>query len=133
MMSRWVHLAATIRIDTFCECKNIAKYVEEILKDAPKIIGSEGNAYYYANSCEQYGDYNVTNVSRFGINRWQTTAVITIEGDLRDTNMKQVEKEYDDFLEFIYNHFPFIDQNICVIHDEFMPIDKVIKRNFQYD
>ena len=48
-MSDWSHITACIYVETEIQDENIKEILEEILRQAPKITGSEGNAEVYVN------------------------------------------------------------------------------------
>ena len=48
-MSWWTHIVAAIDVDTYISSKTIKSDVEELLKGAPAITGSEGNADIFVN------------------------------------------------------------------------------------
>lgn len=50
-MSQWTHILGVIRIDTHKEKKDIEEFVKEKMNDAPKITGSERDAYIYICKC----------------------------------------------------------------------------------
>ena len=93
-MSRWTHIVGAIHIDTWKACNNIEKYIENKLKNAPKITGSEGSATVFVNKENRY--CMVCNGRNF-----QTRAIITIQGDLRDKNGKKTKEEIINFLKYI--------------------------------
>ena len=124
-MSMWTHIVATIDVDTCIECDNIKKYVEELLKIAPKITGSESDAdvfvnvlsghnVYISHDCERC-KYNNTIVhleeGRFTCEapkeykcqsgEYQTRVVITVIGDLRDRTRDRTKSEWIEFKKFI--------------------------------
>lgn len=130
-MSRWVHIRGVIRVDTFTEIENIEKYIEKELAEAPKIHGSEGDARYYVNSEEKFGVYNSSLICSSKTTQFQTCVTITVDGDLRDTEMEIVEEEYRAFLDYLYNKRWLIEENVCVINDELIPMDKIIHIVYQ--
>ena len=97
-MSRWTHIVAAIDVDTYIESENLQGDVNELMKYAPKITGSESDADVFINilsghnvSCWEDGKHN----------NYQTRIVITIIGDLRDRSHKITEKEWTKFKKFI--------------------------------
>ena len=124
-MSFWTHIVGVLHVDTFHCCDDIQKYVEEALKGAPQITGSERPADVFVNV--QSG-HNIS--TSFDCNRcefkdtiihfeeggmscdapdgyscpygaYQTRVVITVQGDLRD-RMKQITKnEWKKFRRYI--------------------------------
>lgn len=124
-MSMWTHIAAVMYVDTYIEATNIGDIVREMLKDAPKITGSEGDADVFVNvmsgtnvsiSCDcaacDYGhsvEYNddgtFTCAGPDGYkcpwSHYQTRVVITVVGDLRDRERCQTKAEWYAFKKFV--------------------------------
>ena len=48
-MSRWTHIVAAIDVDTYIESENLQSDVNELMKYAPKITGSESDADVFIN------------------------------------------------------------------------------------
>ena len=105
-MSMWTHVTGCIYVDTMHNSKNIKKYVEKILKDAPLITGSERNADIFINPLSGYNTsvYNGKNIKNF-----QTCEGITIVADLRDREIKKTREEVSNFLDFIKDKFLIIN------------------------
>lgn len=126
-MSMWAHIVAAIDVDTYIRSKTIESDVKELLKEAPKITGSEEDAHIFVNvlpgsnhitSCDcRNCEYDKTR-EFFGKGRYrcykpegyecpegryQTRVVITIIGDLRDKSIAETEKEWLSFKNFIEN------------------------------
>lgn len=126
-MSMWTHIVGAIYVDTFRKDENIKEWVENQLKEAPKITGSEQDADIFVNvlsghntwsSCDcehcKYGE-SVTHLEEGGFQcdaeegyncpegKYQTCVVITIVGDLRDRTEEQTKMELDKFLKYIKN------------------------------
>lgn len=127
-MSMWTHVAAVMDVDTHIEAIFIEDIVREMLKDAPKITGSEGNADVFVNvlpghnvnismDCERckYG-HTVKPCDESGFTcegpddyrcpdrEYQTRVVITVVGDLRDRERCQTKAEWDAFKKFVEKH-----------------------------
>lgn len=123
-MSFWTHIVGVIHVETYKEVDDIVAYVEEALKEAPAITGSERDASVFVNrepghnvstsfDCAhcQFEDTIRTEVGYFECNapdgyhcpfgEYQTCAIITVQGDLRDRMRKQTKKEWNDFHRFI--------------------------------
>ena len=124
-MSKWTHIVASIDIDTYREKEDIKGFVEELIKGAPEISGSEGPADVFVNvlsghnisttqDCErcQYfvaekaydGEYcslpeNETFQCPYG--EYQTRVVITVIGDLRDREPETTKREWKEFKKYI--------------------------------
>lgn len=119
-MSRWCHASASIFGDTIFwgTHKELTKKVQTALLDAPKITGSEGNLDVYVNAISGY-------TMSIGLKKQlQNQVVITLAGDLRDTDYEQVTKELNEFLEFVKLHIfdDLLGVRSCVasINDEFV-------------
>ena len=93
-MSRWTHVVGAIHIDTFGICNDIERYIKGKLKDAPQITGSEGSASIFVN--KENGYCMFCNEGEF-----QSRAIITIQGDLRDKNGEKTRKEIINFFKYI--------------------------------
>ena len=48
-MSFWTHIVASIDVNTHIECDTLKRDVKKMLKAAPKITGSEGDAEVFVN------------------------------------------------------------------------------------
>lgn len=94
-MSRWTHIIGAIHIDTLEEKKDIKRYIETKITKAPKITGSEGNASIFVNLEEGY------NISSWDNEYYQSRAIITIQGDLRDKDGTTTKKETQKFIKYI--------------------------------
>lgn len=123
-MSHWTHIVGVMHVETYKEVDNIVAFVEEALKNAPLITGSERDASIFVNrepghnmstsfdcgrcrykdtirhyddgfECDSPEDY------RCPFGQYQTRAVITIQGDLRDRMRDQTRKEWNAFHRYI--------------------------------
>lgn len=124
-MSMWTNIVAAIDVDTYIEDSNIKNVVEDMLKSAPVITGSERNADVFVNvlsghnswtSCDckrcKYKD-TIKHVEEGGFTcepedgfvcpegEYQTRVVITVIGDLRDRMKHQTHKEWNKFNNYI--------------------------------
>lgn len=97
-MSRWCHVVGCLYIETFKETKGIKKYVENKIKDAPLITGSEADADIFVNPLS---GHNVSVWDRVKETKYQTCVAITIVGNLRDTENATVEMEIKNFIKYI--------------------------------
>lgn len=118
-MSCWTHVIGSLYIETCTKRKNIKKYVEKMLKDAPKITGSEEDVAIFVNSLPGY------NVSSWERNKddtdwehYQTCVCMSLAGDLRDRQSPQTEEEFKRFFEFIKDKFMIYYGSVS-IYDEF--------------
>ena len=116
-MSRWTHIVGCLYIETFKERKNIKKYVEDKLKLAPKITGSELDADIFVNPLS---GYNLSSWTKNNKNvQYQTCVAITIVGDLRDRDIGRTTTEIKVFLDFIKRNFDIFYHSIS-IYDELL-------------
>ena len=121
-MSMWSHIVATIYVETYLEVEDIAEYIREKLKSAPKITGSEGNADIFVNALSGYNKSTSKDCKRCDYNdsiaidftsceapedfdcpsgKYQGSAVITIVGNLRDRFSVDTKEEYKKFIKFL--------------------------------
>lgn len=110
-MSRWTHIVGAIHIDTWKACNNIEKYIESKLKNAPEITGSEGSATVFVNIENGYCMF--CNGREF-----QTRAIITIQGDLRDKDGDTTKEEVEKFIDYIKKLGWYIRIFVINIKDE---------------
>ena len=110
-MSRWTHIVGAIHIDTWKACNNIEKYIESKLKNAPEITGSEGSATVFVNIENGYCMF--CNGREF-----QTRAIITIQGDLRDKDGDITKEEVEKFIAYIKKLGWYIRIFVINIEDE---------------
>jgi len=100
-MSNWTHIIGAIYVETYIERKNIKKYIEKIIKDAPKITGSEDDVDVFINPLSDYNVSSWKEDKNGNYITYQTRVCITLVGDLRDRDINQTEKEYFEFINFI--------------------------------
>lgn len=137
-MSCWTHIVATIDVETYKEDNNIKTIVEDMLKDAPKITGSERNADIFVNvysghnmwmgaDCEhcEYKD-TIQHLESGGFicdaiegykcpeGEYQTRVIITVAGNLRDRMKEQTKREYQEFIQYIKNTLNFDIENSTI-------------------
>lgn len=101
-MSKWSHIVGTVYIDTFRELdrKDLQEHIEGIIASAPQVTGSEENAQVFVNVLNGYN--TVISEPEVGIEEeYQTNAVITIVGDLRDRDRFETVAEARTFLEYL--------------------------------
>lgn len=129
-MSLWTHIVGVIHVETYIQKDDIKSYVEEKLKDAPKITGSEGDADVFVNpqsghsmwtSCDcarcKYGDtvkyhdgYQECDSPegfRCESGEYQTRVIITVCGDLRDRSKEETQKEWNEFYRYVKEELKF--------------------------
>lgn len=123
-MSYWTHIVGVLHIDTFKETHDLKNVLEDALNAAPKITGSEQDANIFVNipeghnvwtscdcaSCEfkdtirHYDDgFECDAPEHYSCpsGEYQTRAVITVQGDLRDRMRSQTKKEWNAFHRYI--------------------------------
>lgn len=135
-MSNWTNIAVVLDVDTCMESENPREEIEELLKDAPKITGSEGNAEIFVNIPSGYNTSHIANCSECKhytdkvrannepclfysdpgcpIIEYQTRATITIQGNLRDRKLEETTEEYKKFSLFINDTLNFLVINEAV-------------------
>ena len=140
-MSYWTHIVASIDVDTNIEDKNIKNRIEDILKDAPKITGSEKKADIFVNVlsghntstncdcrvCEhketivhhEEGGFSCDADENYKCpwGEYQTRVVITVIGDLRDRKIERTKEEYKVFYKFIKDRFYIRNKTLKIIGD----------------
>ena len=123
-MSRWTHVTGTIRVDTLSEInrKDFQKWLESRVALLPKITGSERDADVWV--MEKPG-YNLSTWEDDTRIEYQTNAVITIDGDLRDREESQVIEELNQFFKTITRNLHWmIDQYTILIDNEYIDESK---------
>ena len=124
-MSEWSYIHVSLEVDLGMFVKSTEYELKRILEFAPKITGSEGgpdifiniksgynlstsadcdNCYYRKTiknhrngcfSCKKPDEYKCPD------GEFQTTAMITIHGGLRDRNREQTKKEFMEFKKYL--------------------------------
>lgn len=123
-MSFWTHIVGVMHVETYKEVDDIQKYVEEALAEAPKITGSVGPASVFVNrepghnvstsfDCARCDYKDTIQIADDGFycdaedgfkcpfGEYQTRAIITVQGDLRDRMRQQTKREWKEFHKFI--------------------------------
>lgn len=124
-MSYWTHIVGVMHVDTYKETDDIKSYVDELLRDAPAITGSERDASVFVSvppghnisitcDCGQCPYKNSIRHSGWGefecdapehydcpTGEYQTRVVITVQGDLRDRMRKETKKEWNAFHRYV--------------------------------
>lgn len=123
-MSYWTHIVGVLHVETYHECDDIAEYVRSLLENAPKITGSEMDASVFVNAdplynlstscdcnrcvygntikhCEDGFECDAHDGFRCPMGDYQTRAIITVQGDLRDRMKAQTKKEWNAFHRYI--------------------------------
>lgn len=129
-MSYWTHIIGVIYVDTYTEVEDIKSYVTEALRNAPKITGSERDASVFVNEKEGYCVYTSFDCNRCEYKdtiqhfddgftceapedficpsgKYQTRAIITVCGDLRDRMKAETKKEWNAFHRYIAKELGF--------------------------
>lgn len=124
-MSAWTHVVAVYHIETYSQEENIKEYVQNLLKNSPKITGSQSNADVFVNvlsghnastnvdckhctyvktiihhpegglSCEAPKEYKCPT------GEYQTCVTITVVGNLRDRTKACTKREIQEFERFL--------------------------------
>lgn len=144
-MSCWTHITACLSVDTGIMENDLVlkKRVEQTLKSAPKITGSERNASIFINIQEGH-NWSVSHdcshckykdtLRDIVINgeegqtcdgpddydcsaKYQSCIVISVQGDLRDRMTNQTKLEFRKFLEYIQNNYYVRDYSINIKGD----------------
>lgn len=129
-MSYWTHIVGVFHVETYTETNDLKTYIEDLLKDAPRITGSEEDASIYVNippghnvwtscgcaSCE-YGNTIKHYSDGFECDapehydcptgEYMTRAVITVQGDLRDRMKSETKKEWKAFHKYLVKNCEF--------------------------
>ena len=116
-MSNWTHIIGSLYVETYTERKNIKKYVENVLKEAPKITGSEDDTDIFVNQLSGYNVSSWKTDKNDNFLHYQTCVCITLAGDLRDRCMKQTEDEFKEFIKFIKDKFNIFYSSITIYED----------------
>lgn len=101
-MSSWTHIVAVLDVETNIHEQQKEKFEEvlrEKLKGAPKITGSEQDAHVIVNQLPGYNEIMFDDDNN--PIKYQTRAVITVVGDLRDRMRKQTTDEWIKFMNYI--------------------------------
>ena len=125
-MSKWTHIIGSFYIDTNEKTEDLKSYIEEQLKFAPKITGSESNIDIFVNplsgyntsvmpDCDKckykntlrrsktngYLECDADNGYHCPEGNYQTCAVVTIVGDLRDRDAEITISETESFIDYL--------------------------------
>lgn len=134
-MSEWSTITAVIRVDVnkLIDAEEIEAEVRNMLKNAPKITGSEEDAAVFVNKmpgynqfvpteCDKCEHYVVRKVSKnitksecdseigctYPGKDYQTNVCITVVGSLRDRTAVQTRKEFLEFTGYIRDNIGMI-------------------------
>ena len=135
-MSMWTHVIGAIHIDTYkmIDRDELVAELQEMVRNAPAITGSESNCQveiaiedgydtfvsYDCRRCE-YGPEELCEEPPAGYEcqsgEYQTRAIITLCGDLRDRRIDTTAEEVNAFVDWVEEHFDI--RNISIkIEDE---------------
>ena len=130
-MSRWTHITGTIKVDTLSQIKreDFQRWLESRVALLPKITGSERDADIWI---KEKPGYNLSTWENDTKIEYQTNAVITIDGDLRDRSQEEVIKELNELFETITRNLHWmIDQYTILIDDELIDNFKHFEYNIE--
>lgn len=153
-MSRWTHIVGSFYIETNVETDDLKSYIEDQLKFAPKITGSEKNIDIFINplsgynvfvspDCERckyketvdsfkngFSECSASNRYNCPEGNYQTCAVVTIVGDLRDRDADTTISETGNFIDYLnspndifYASVTIVDEVDGIWDFEFNPYD----------
>lgn len=117
-MSQWCHVTGAIKIDINQCVKDTRKFLLKKLADAPPIYGSEGNCDVFLNVLSGYNGSIYKAPDK--LQEYQSCAVVTVVGDLRDTNLPTVKEEVMNFIDYIRKKHIEILEGVFVIYDELL-------------
>ena len=132
-MSCWTHITACLSVETEMLRKKpeLKREIQKIIRQGPKITGSERNAdifvnipsgynWFISHDCEhcKYKEIlrTITIDGKKGQEcdapenldcsaEYQTCVVISIQGDLRDRMKDQTQKEFNEFMKYLTTKF----------------------------
>lgn len=141
-MSRWTHIIGSFYIETNTETEDLKSHIEEQLKLAPKITGSESNADIFVNPLSGYNTFaspdcdgckykdtlkqsktngylecDADNGYHCPEGNYQTCAVITIVGDLRDRDGETTIEEIGSFIDYLNSSNDIYYASVTVVDD----------------
>ena len=132
-MSCWTHITACLSVETEMLRKKLElkREIQKIIRQGPKITGSERNAdifvnipsgynWFISHDCEhcKYKETlrTITIDGKKGqecdgpenydcSSEYQSDVVISIQGDLRDRQFKDTKEEFENFLKYLQERF----------------------------
>ena len=132
-MSCWTHITACLSVETEMLRKKLElkREIQKIIRQGPKITGSERNAdifvnipsgynWFISHDCEhcKYKETlrTITIDGKKGqecdgpenydcSSEYQSDVVISIQGDLRDREFKDTKEEFENFLKYLQERF----------------------------
>lgn len=116
-MSLWTHVVGAIHANFYAESTEEAwDNALLILKDAPKVTGSEGDMQTFVHPLDGYNNSEYNN----GEDRqWQTCMVVSLVGDLRDRTIEQTNQELKAFLDYVKDSPCFMRGLSVTVTDNF--------------
>lgn len=133
-MSMWTHVIGAIHIDTYRQMDNIELFDEltDMLRNAPKITGSEGNCQisvvidegsdlWVSHDCHRCPQHSIDEDScdapddfKCPSGEYSTRASILLCGDLRDCRIDDTAEEVNAFVEWVENNFSIRNMSIKI-------------------
>ena len=132
-MSMWTHVIGAIHIDTckILDMEELDEKLQEMIKKAPAITGSEdncqiditienGNNIFLSHDCRrcQYGPEELCEEPPENYKclsgRYQTQAIVTLCGDLRDRRIDDTAAEVNAFVDWIEENFEIRNLSIKI-------------------
>lgn len=110
-MSIWTHIQSVIIAKT-SDSDTPLKDIKDIMRHAPKITGSEENAFVFVNHIPRSTASDIDENGEF--HDYKSDFCITIIGDLRDRCFEETAKEYSRFIRFINKHFYCVEHNFHI-------------------
>ena len=140
-MSRWTHIIGSFYIETNVETDNLKSYIEDQLKFAPKITGSEkdidifvnplsGHNTFVSPDCKRckyketlksldngFSECDADNGYHCPEGNYQTCAVVTIVGDLRDRDADTTISEIGSFIDYLNSSNDIYYASVTIVDD----------------
>lgn len=116
-MSLWTHVVGAIHANFYAESTEEAwDNALLILKEAPKVTGSDGNMQTFVHPLDGYNNSEYND----GEGRhWQTCMVVSLVGDLRDRTIEQTNQELKTFLDYVKDSACFMRGLSVTVTDNF--------------
>lgn len=118
-MSYWTHIQAVILVNS----NKSLELIKKIMEKAPKITGSEENAFVFINHIPRITSVTYSNGDCC---ECQDDICISLIGDLRDAYIYNTKKEYRKFMSFLRHHFVVLSYTFS-ISDDFKKIVKKVE------
>lgn len=110
-MSIWTHIQSVIIAKT-SDSDTPLKDIKSIMKHAPKITGSEEDAFVFINHIPRTTSSCIDENGE--CHEYENDFCITIVGDLRDRCFEETAKEYSRFIRFINKYFYCVNHNFIL-------------------